>query len=149
MLPTQEPGLHDWQCVCRGFWARDVAYFLASVPTIDQRREIEEKVLQHYLDELPKYGGPRITLEEAWPELACQAFGAINYWLHVLTPDPVAMPDLMQPKEITRENIRRILQCVSVYSFVRSSIAVDSFMDDHDSFGATRKLNGGEWVLHA
>lgn len=57
-------GLLDWQCVWRGSWAFDVAYYLASALSVEQRRADEARLLAAYLERLAHAGGPRLTLDE-------------------------------------------------------------------------------------
>ena len=54
----------DWEAVQTGNWAQDVAYHLATVLSIEDRRAHERELLGHYLAELAAHGGPAIDFEE-------------------------------------------------------------------------------------
>lgn len=57
------PGLLDWQCVWRGPWAFDVAYYLGSALAVEDRRTHERELLAGYLGALAAAGGPRLDLD--------------------------------------------------------------------------------------
>jgi aminoglycoside phosphotransferase (APT) family kinase protein len=60
------PGFVDWQVLRRGLGLRDLAYFLTvSLPT-ERRRAEERHLLDLYLDELPRHGGPLLDRAESW-----------------------------------------------------------------------------------
>jgi len=59
-------GFIDWQTPCLGPWACDVAYFIASALSIDDRRANERHLLTQYLADLKRFGGPHISADEAW-----------------------------------------------------------------------------------
>jgi len=50
-----------------GFWAHDVAYFLAGALTIEDRRAHERELIRHYVAELRKAGG-ELDEDVAWWE---------------------------------------------------------------------------------
>ena len=111
-------GLTDWQAMARGHWSRDLAYVLGTgVPTA-KRRLWEHEVVELYVSEFEKAGGPKTTVEEAWLELRRQSLGALAYWTLTLTPNK-NMPD-MQPEEASRDFISRIC----------------ALIDDHDALDA-------------
>jgi hypothetical protein len=58
------PGLLDWQCVWRGAWAFDVAYYLGSALGVDDRRAHERALLEGYLARLAAGGGPRLDPDQ-------------------------------------------------------------------------------------
>lgn len=60
-----KPAFLDWQCVSRGGWAYDVAYYLASTLSLDERRRQEEYLLLDYLGYLDIAGGPRLSPRQA------------------------------------------------------------------------------------
>jgi hypothetical protein len=60
------PGLVDWQCVWRGSWAFDVAYYVGSALATEDRRAHERALLAAYLGRLAAAGGPRLDLDEAF-----------------------------------------------------------------------------------
>jgi hypothetical protein len=67
---TGRPGLLDWQLVQRANWFHDVGYHLAAALTVEDRREHETDLLEHYLRELSGRGVEAPTLDEARPLLA-------------------------------------------------------------------------------
>jgi hypothetical protein len=73
----------DWQIVQRGSWATDIAYHLAAVLDIDDRRAHEAALLRHYLDELASAGAPAPPWDDAW-ELYTTSF-SYGYFLWVIT----------------------------------------------------------------
>lgn len=115
-------GLTDWQATSRGHWSRDLAYVLATGVPTEKRRLWEREVVRLYVAELAKYGGPKVSEEEAWKELRRQTFGPLWYWTFTLTPSKI-MPD-MQPVETTLDFIGRIT----------------ALMDDHDALDSYNDL---------
>jgi aminoglycoside phosphotransferase (APT) family kinase protein len=73
----------DWQIVQRGNWATDIAYHLATVLAIDDRRAHEAELLRHYLAELDVLGAPAPTWDDAW-DLYTRSF-SYGYFLWVIT----------------------------------------------------------------
>ncbi|KAH6972129.1 kinase-like domain-containing protein [Ilyonectria sp. MPI-CAGE-AT-0026] len=114
-------GLTDWAVLSRGHWSRDVAYVLATAVSLEKRREWEHEMVQFYLEELAKAGGPSVSAAEAWLELRRASFLALAYWTVTLTPSS-SMPD-MQPEDTTLEFIRRIT------TFMGDHQVFDSFAD--------------------
>lgn len=104
-------GLCDWALVCRGFWARDIAYALTTTLAIPDRRAWEKDLLGRYLQRLHAEGGPQISFDDAWTRYRQQMFGALMMWTPTLCHSPT-MPD-MQPEEISLEMIRRISTAIS------------------------------------
>jgi hypothetical protein len=76
----------------RGSFARDVAYVVSTAVPIEKRRQWQDELIDHYLAELPKYGGPKIPLEEALFEIDIQSFTVLGYWTLTLTPNMDTMP---------------------------------------------------------
>jgi aminoglycoside/choline kinase family phosphotransferase len=103
-------GLHDWQCICRGHWSRDVAYCLATALTTDNRRAWERKLLQYYLEQLRAAGAPAIKFDFAWRHYREQLFGALAWWTGTLGQPP-DKPD-MQPRASSLEFIGRIARAI-------------------------------------
>jgi hypothetical protein len=67
-FPVKErPGFIDWQSTFYGMWAHDVAYFLITALTIEDRRRHERDLLAHYLNELGARG-VRLGFDDAWLE---------------------------------------------------------------------------------
>ncbi|HET9733454.1 MAG TPA: phosphotransferase [Acidimicrobiales bacterium] len=52
LLPGGEVGFLDWQVCRRGSWAMDLAYFVVSALTVEDRRDAEESLLAAYRDAL-------------------------------------------------------------------------------------------------
>ncbi|KAH8882421.1 hypothetical protein GQ53DRAFT_831548 [Thozetella sp. PMI_491] len=66
--PWGAPRFQDWQLIYIGSAFHDVAYFMAGTLTIQDRRANERRILDHYLDSLASFGGPKLesTDEEVW-----------------------------------------------------------------------------------
>lgn len=77
------PCFFDWEVVQTGNWAQDVAYHLATVLPIDDRRVNERKLIHHYLAELAALGAPAPDFESGW-ELYRRSF-SYGYLLWVIT----------------------------------------------------------------
>lgn len=76
-----QPGLLDWQCVGRGNWAWDVAYYLVSALDVEARRSSERDLLRAYLDRFAAAGGPSVEWDLAWEGYrTCLAWGFLA-WL--------------------------------------------------------------------
>jgi hypothetical protein len=73
----------NWQVVQRGNWATDVAYHIATVLDVEDRRDHEAGLLRHYLLQMEKLGAPVPSWEEAWA-LYASSF-AWGYFLWVIT----------------------------------------------------------------
>ncbi len=99
-------GLSDWARVCRGHWARDLAYALSTTLTVEDRRAWEEKLIEHYCARLGEVSGKTIDTATAWDGYRRQTFAALLMWTPTLCPPPT-LPD-MQPESISMEMIRRI-----------------------------------------
>ncbi|KAI1644143.1 uncharacterized protein F4817DRAFT_367869 [Daldinia loculata] len=59
-----EPRFLDWQAVHISSAFHDVSYFIASSLTVEDRREHEMRILNHYLDELNIYGGASLSSQD-------------------------------------------------------------------------------------
>lgn len=80
-LPDGAPGLLDWQCTARGGWAYDVAYYMGSTLSTDDRRLHERDLLRSYLDAMVAAGGPALDWDQAWREYTtCLVYGFVA-WL--------------------------------------------------------------------
>jgi hypothetical protein len=77
------PCFFDWETIQTGNWAQDVAYHLATVLSIDDRRANERELVRHYLGELAVNGGPSIGFEEGY-ELYRRSFSH-GYLFWVIT----------------------------------------------------------------
>ncbi|CZR53550.1 uncharacterized protein PAC_03429 [Phialocephala subalpina] len=63
-----KPGFIDWQALYAGPPMDDVAYFIGGALTIEDRRNHERRLLQHYLGSLKAQNGPSFTVDEVWPD---------------------------------------------------------------------------------
>ncbi|CAG9984347.1 unnamed protein product [Clonostachys byssicola] len=118
ITPEGHMGLTDWQAMARGHWSRDLAYVMGTAVPAESRRLWEQEIVELYVAELEKAGGPKTSVEEAWFELRRQSLGALAYWTLTLTPSE-AMPD-MQTEAASLDFISRIC----------------TLMDDHDVLDA-------------
>jgi len=66
------PGLLDWQSVAIMPWAKDVAYFIGSALTVQDRRAHERDLLAYYLRALRAQGGPALDSHSAWGDYRIQ-----------------------------------------------------------------------------
>ena len=64
--PDGTPGYLDWQHVMRGCWAFDLANFMVTAFTIEDRRANERALIAHYLAELTARGVSAPTFDQAW-----------------------------------------------------------------------------------
>lgn len=97
-VPGSAPAFLDWQTACLAPWAHDVAYFLGSALSIEDRRTRERELLRHYIDALAGHGGPRLDDENAWYE----------YRLHTLHGFAwMCVPTVMQPSEVVEAMAHR------------------------------------------
>lgn len=99
-------GLCDWQCVCQGGWARDIAYALASNLTIEDRRQWERDLIARHGQRLAEAGIKPSTPDEAFLAYRQQLPHAMMMWLgtlgrHSLQPE-------FQAQDVTLELVRRI-----------------------------------------
>jgi Phosphotransferase enzyme family len=62
----RRPSFVDWQTVQRGPWYIDVGYHLASALTVAARRQSEEDLVRHYLQQLAAAGVQPPSLDDAW-----------------------------------------------------------------------------------
>lgn len=67
----------DWQTVSWGPAMRDVAYFLGSGLTVEDRRTFERDLLRYYFDELVRGGVRNFTWEQCWEEYRRQSFACL------------------------------------------------------------------------
>jgi aminoglycoside phosphotransferase (APT) family kinase protein len=78
----------DWQLVRRGTPWRDVSYFIVSSLTIEDRREAERELIEHYRSALAAASSALVDTEDdawqqyvRWPAYGTQAWlGNINQW---------------------------------------------------------------------
>lgn len=99
MLPDGTLGFVDWQTAMRGYWAHDVAYFLAPSMSIADRRSTERDLIAHYVTELRQQGGPELGFEAAWLDYRRHAFYA--FCMAICPPE-------LQVEEVCVANAERI-----------------------------------------
>ena len=73
----------DWQVIQPGHWSTDIAYHLATVLDVDDRRTHEAALLRHYLGELEAQGAAAPPFDDAW-EAYTLGF-AFGYFLWTIT----------------------------------------------------------------
>ncbi|KAH8666924.1 kinase-like domain-containing protein [Xylariales sp. PMI_506] len=64
------PIIIDWQIIHLGSCFTDIAYFVMTALTVDDRKVHEMDILDHYLVTLHKYGGPKLSRED--PEVMAE-----------------------------------------------------------------------------
>lgn len=79
VLPNGEVDFLDWQCVMANSWANDVAYFIGSALSIEDRRAYEKDILAFYLQELAARGVAAPRFEEAFALYRAYAFHGIGW----------------------------------------------------------------------
>ena len=101
-----ETGLLDFQLSLRGCYSRDLTYILTTALSIEERRKHERELIEFYLGELTRGGVERVpTMDEAWLLHRQSAlWGLVVGWL--------TCPTANYGREITEENIRRLVQIV-------------------------------------
>jgi hypothetical protein len=104
-------GLCDWALVCKGHWARDVAYALMTTLAVADRRAWERELLARYLGRMGERCGLRLREDAAWDRYRQQSFAALLMWTPTLCHPPT-MPD-MQPAAMSREMIARIATAIA------------------------------------
>jgi hypothetical protein len=104
-------GLCDWALVCKGHWARDLAYALMTVLAPADRRAWERELIARYLERMRERCGLAVSPDAAWDRYRQQSFAALAMWTPTLCHPPT-MPD-MQPPEMSREMIARICTAIA------------------------------------
>lgn len=99
-------GLSDWARVCRGHWARDLAYALMTTITVEDRRSWERTLVERYCARVSDVAGQTIAFATAWEGYRRQAPAALLMWTPTLCPPPT-LPD-MQPEATSLLMIERI-----------------------------------------
>lgn len=99
-------GLHDWQCVVRGTWARDVSYAISTHLDVEDRRRWERRLLDRYLDRLAEAGVARPDSSWAFLAYRQQLPHALLMWL--VTLGRYRLQPRLQPDAVTLESLRRI-----------------------------------------
>jgi aminoglycoside phosphotransferase (APT) family kinase protein len=107
-----QAALCDWQCVCSGLWARDIAYAISTMLPVEDRRLWERDLVALYLDRMNEAAGRRIaSFDEAWLLYRQQLVLILPSWLPTLHRHPDA-PE-MQPRELSLEMVRRVTTAMS------------------------------------
>ena len=104
-------GLCDWQCIAIGAWARDVAYALGTMLTVEDRRAWERDLIRQYLDAAAPSITAGIGFDEAWDLYRRQMPCGMAMWsANVVRP---RFHPEMQPKAVGVEVFRRIAHAMS------------------------------------
>jgi hypothetical protein len=74
-------GILDWQMICKGYWAHEIGYFLASALDVTDRRAAERDLLSHYLTQLHKHGVKVPKFSDAWDDYRRSMFYAFLVWM--------------------------------------------------------------------
>ncbi len=106
-----EMGLCDWQCISRGHWARDLAYAISTVLTVEDRRAWERELIRRYADRLSEASGHKFDEATVFDAYRRQVPAALLMWTTTLVPAPT-MPD-MQPIEMSRAMVTRLTHAMS------------------------------------
>jgi aminoglycoside phosphotransferase (APT) family kinase protein len=64
--PDGRPAFLDWQGVCLAPPMDDVAYLIGGALSVDDRREHERDLVEHYLAALAAADGPQCDFDDAW-----------------------------------------------------------------------------------
>jgi aminoglycoside phosphotransferase (APT) family kinase protein len=124
MTADGQMGLSDWARVCRGLWARDVAYMLTAALSVVDRRAWEMDLIERYLGKVRADFGIGIGRDEAMRLYRQQMFPALLMWTPTLCPPPM-LPD-MQPERMSLAMIERITTAIDDHQ------ALDSFEEYHE-----------------
>ena len=101
-LADNKTGLLDFQLLVRGHWVHDVAYAMITGLDINDRRNHEKEIIQHYLSELAAHGITPPCFDEAWLSYRQAAiWGLVIGWL--------ITPPANYGEKITSANIFRMV----------------------------------------
>lgn len=81
-------GIVDWQLLQRGHWSLDVAYHIAAVLTVEDRRASEQDLLRHYLDRLAAHGATPPEWDDAWTRYRESLAYGMFLWAITIRVDP-------------------------------------------------------------
>lgn len=104
-------GLCDWQCISRGHWARDLAYAVSTMLTVEDRRAWERDLVARYAAGLSQATGQAFSTDAVFDAYRRQIPAALLMWTTTLVPAPT-MPD-MQPLEMSRAMVTRLTHAMS------------------------------------
>jgi hypothetical protein len=94
VLPDDDIGFLDWQVCHRGSWAFDLAYFLVSALTVEDRRNAEPELLAAYQQTLDVPADERPTSDEVRLRYsAAHAYG-LPIWMSTHSSDNSQRPDV-------------------------------------------------------
>jgi hypothetical protein len=112
-LPSEsDGGLLDWQLLCRGTWAHDVAYVIVTALSPEQRRQHERDLLSYYSDLL------RAQSLRDVPDIDTQWYLYRKSIMWGLFIGWLITPPANYGEEITTANIRKLVQaCMDLDSF--------------------------------
>jgi hypothetical protein len=105
-----EVGACDWQASTTGHWSFDVGYALTCALPVQDRRNWEEELINHYLHVLGGYIPDVPSFDEAWLAYRQQPFWGLHAWLITLGRSAV-MPQ-MQPDEVSRAELVRVSNAI-------------------------------------
>ncbi len=77
-------GLYDWQTWAKGSWAHDIAYYVCSALSVEDRRRSAPDLVRHYLGHLRSNGADAPGFDEAWGEF--RRFCAYGYYAWITNP---------------------------------------------------------------
>lgn len=112
-------GFIDWQTYTSGHWALDVSHLLCTGLTPADRRQHEQQLIAHYLDELARHGGPGLGMATAWHSYRRMAFYGFAW---------VLCPPELQIEEVCGVCAERVVTAIA-------DLATLDALDDHDAAG--------------
>ncbi|MET0547456.1 MAG: phosphotransferase [Caulobacterales bacterium] len=99
--PDGRAGLLDWQSIAMMPYAKDIAYFLGSALTVDDRRAHERDLIAAYLQALQKRGGPKIALSETWEEYRAQMLQGMVWIVVTENMQPIEVIETLNERYLT------------------------------------------------
>lgn len=78
-LPDGSVNFLDWQCIMKNSWANDVAYFMISALSVEDRRACQQDLLRGYLGALQARGAATPDFAEAWRLYKAYAFHGLGW----------------------------------------------------------------------
>ena len=100
------PRFLDWQFARFGSWAGDVALFMISALSVEDRRAHAEELMRDYLARKQARGGPSQPWDQAWSLFATSALYGAMYAI---------VPDEMQPAAVRIPLAERFVAAVDDY----------------------------------
>lgn len=79
LLPDGSVNFLDWQCVMKNSWANDVAYFMISALSLEDRRAHQQDLLRGYLAALVARGASAPDFAESWRLYKTYAFHGLGW----------------------------------------------------------------------